>query len=412
MLRFSATVGRSWSAEPTVKRIYLDHNATTPQAPEVGQAMQPFFTSEFANPSSIHLDGQRVRHRLEEARAEVAAFLGGETDEIVFTGGGTESVNLAILGVARLRPGGHVVTTAIEHPAGLEACRQLEAEGHPVTYVPPGPDGAIDPDGVIAAIRPETVLVSVMHSNNETGVLQPVGPVGRECRRRGIPFHSDAVQSAGKTELRAKEVPADLLSIAAHKFYGPKGVGALYVRRGVRIRSLHPGGGQEDGRRAGTEPVALAVGMARACALARRLPFRYREWVGPLRDRLERGIRERLPGTRVSGANAPRLPNTASIRFPGMRAEEFLIRLDLEGFAASAGTACASGTPRPSHVLRAMGFGPAAVRQTVRFSLGVGNQPAEIDHLLDLLPALVGELRRGMPASAAAGSGSRRRWLG
>jgi cysteine desulfurase len=385
-----------------VNRIYFDHNATTPQAREVTEAMRPFFEEHFANPSSSHIDGQFVRHRLEAARAGVAGFLGALPEEVVFTSGGTEAVNLGILGVvAGASDGRHLVTTAIEHPAGLEACRRLQSEGWEVVAVPPDIHGAVDPDRVAGSIREDTVLVSVMHSNNETGVRQDLGPIGRECRRRGIPLHVDAVQSAGKVALRVEQIPADLVSIAAHKFYGPKGIGALYVRSGIGVRPLWCGGPQEGRRRGGTEAVALAVGMARACDLAAAGMERYAALVEPLRHRLEKTLVSMHPGAVIHGTGASRLPNTTSIRFAGLRGDELVIRLDLEGFAASIGSTCASGTHRPSHVLLAMGMSETEAGSTVRFSLGRGNGPDDLDLLERKMPQILAQLRDGDGAAVA-----------
>ncbi|MCZ6670273.1 MAG: cysteine desulfurase family protein [Acidobacteria bacterium] len=387
-----------------MKRIYLDNNATTPQAPEVTEAMRPFFEEHFANPASTHREGQKVRHRLEAARARVAELIEASPEEIVFTSGGTESINLAILGAARKRPDGHIVTTAIEHAAGLEAVRRFEEEGGTATYVRSRSSGDIDPQAVIDAIRPDTVLVSVMHSNNETGVLQPIEPLARECNRRTILFHTDAAQSCGKISISVRETPVDLVSLAAHKFYGPKGVGALYIRKGIDLLPQMFGGGQQGSRRSGTEATALAVGMGRACELARSAPGSYLERIAPLRDRLERGLVAAYPGATVNGSNALRLPNTSSVRFPGIRGEEMVISLDLQGIAVSPGAACSSGAHRPSHVLIGMGLGADLARSSVRFSLGLYSLPEEIDRVLQVIPEITAGLRgMGNRMSTAAG---------
>ena len=392
-----------------MKRIYLDNNATTPQAPEVTEAMRPFFEEHFANPASTHREGQKVRHRLEVARARVAELIEASPEEIVFTSGGTESINLAILGAARKRPDGHIVTTAIEHAAGLEAVRRFEEEGGTATYVRPRSTGEIDPQAVIDAIRPDTVLVSVMHSNNETGVLQPIEPLARECNRRTILLHTDAAQSCGKIPISVRDTPVDLVSLAAHKFYGPKGVGALYIRKGINILPLMFGGGQQGSRRSGTEATALAVGMGRACELARSAPRSYAERIAPLRDRLERGLVAAYPDATVNGSNALRLPNTSSIRFPGIRGEEMVIWLDLQGIAVSPGAACSSGAHRPSHVLIGMGLGADLARSSVRFSLGLNNLPEEIERVLQIIPGVTAGLRgMGNRMSSAAGRGGDR----
>ncbi|MEE9226435.1 MAG: cysteine desulfurase family protein [Acidobacteriota bacterium] len=376
-----------------MRRVYLDHNATTPQASEVTDAMRPFFEDKFGNPSSTHREGQEVRNAMEAARERVARFLGARAEEMVFTSGGTESINLAILGSAAGRHGGHVVTTSMEHPAGMEACRQLEGMGVSVTYVSPGDDGAVREDDLEASLRPDTFLVSVMHSNNETGVLQPLSRIAAICRERRIRFHTDAVQSAGKVPLGVSDPPVDLLSLAGPKLYGPKGVGALYVRRGVELPPLFHGGGQERRIRSGTPPVALVVGLGKAVELERNLPERFESRIGPLREKLETAVIRNIPGTRIHGEGSSRLPNTSSIGFSGLRGEELLIRLDLEGFAVSTGAACSSGTHRPSHVLLAMGQDPETARETARFSLGWENRSEEVELLLGRLPGIVEQLR-------------------
>lgn len=374
---------------------YFDHNATTPVAPEVLRVLSESIAEVYGNASSIHYFGQAAKQRLEAARREIATALGCDAREIVLTSGGTESDNLAIFGVARGATG-HIVTSSIEHPAVLNACAQLEREGCQVTYLPVGGDGIVDPADVRRALRPQTVLITVMHANNEIGTLQPVAEIAQIAREAGVVFHTDAVQTAGRIPLRVKDLGPDLLSIGGHKFGAPKGVGALYVRKGVNLKPLLFGGHHERDRRAGTENVPGALALARAASLA----F---DWTGlvPLRDRLEQGILDRVPATRVNGDPARRLPNTSNIRFEGIEGEAMVIALDLRGFAVSSGSACSSGAVEPSHVLLAMGQNPADARSSVRFSLGPGNTSEQVDSLIDAVTESVAHLRRISPAVLA-----------
>ena len=373
-------------------RFYFDHNATTPVDPRVRAAFVRVIDEYWANPSSIHQDGQRARVLMEDARRKVAAFLGAVPKEIVFTSGGTEAGNLAVLGAVRAddREHKHVITAAIEHPAVLEACRELEREGVAVTYLQPSRDGVVDVDVLKRMIRAETVLVSVMHANNETGVLQPLPAIGGICREAGVLLHSDGVQF--RDAVRVTELGVDLYSISGHKLNAPKGVGALYVRSGVKLNSMLHGGRQERGRRAGTENAALAVALGEACGLERLD-------VSKLRDRLERGICGRVPDCRVNGKN--RIANTVNIRFDGIGAESLLIALDLRGFAVSTGSACSSGSVEPSHVLLAMGLSAEEARASVRFSLGLGNDEAQVDALIEAVEEAVAQLRRLSPVYAS-----------
>jgi cysteine desulfurase len=371
-----------------VRHFYFDHNATTPVAPEVLRVFSETMAEVCGNASSIHYFGQTAKQRLEAARREIASALGCDAREIVLTSGGTESDNLAVFGVAR-GSGGHVVTSSIEHPAVLNACAQLEREGCSVTYVPVGGDGIIDP----ADVRPQTVLITIMHANNEIGTVQPVAEIARIAREAGVVFHSDAVQTAGRIPLQVRELGADLLSIGGHKFGAPKGVGALYVRKGVNLRPILFGGHHERDRRAGTENVPGAVALARAFSLG----F---DWHGlaALRDRLERGVLERIPAARVNGDKARRLPNTSNVRFDGIEGEAMVIGLDLRGFAVSSGSACSSGAVEPSHVLLAMGQRAEDARSSVRFSLGPGNTADQVEALVDAVVESVAHLRRISPA--------------
>jgi len=375
-----------------VRHFYFDHNATTPVAPEVLRVFSETMAEVCGNASSIHYFGQTAKQRLEAARREIASALGCDAREIVLTSGGTESDNLAVFGVAR-GSGGHVVTSSIEHPAVLNACAQLEREGCPVTYVPVGGDGIVDPADVRRALRPQTVLITIMHANNEIGTVQPVAEMARIAREAGVVFHTDAVQTAGRIPLQVRELGADLLSIGGHKFGAPKGIGALYVRKGVNLRPILFGGHHERDRRAGTENVPGAVALARAFSLG----F---DWHGlaALRDRLEREVLDRIPAARVNGDPARRLPNTSNIRFDGIEGEAMVIGLDLRGFAVSSGSACSSGAVEPSHVLLAMGQRPEDARSSVRFSLGPGNTADQVDALVEAVVESVAHLRRISPA--------------
>jgi cysteine desulfurase len=381
-----------------MQRIYLDHSATTPVHPIVLEAMLAYLGSEFGNPSSAHYFGQRARQAIEGARQAVAALIGARPSEIVFTSGGTEADNAATLGVAGHalrtqkqsgRSALHVITTAIEHDAVLNPCRALEASGVSVTYVPVGCDGIVSADAIRSALRPETALISVMHANNEIGTLQPIEEIGQIAAEAEIPFHTDAVQSAGKIPIDVNRFGVDLLSLSAHKFYGPKGVGALFIRKGVEIDPLLYGGGNERGRRAGTENVAAIVGLGKACELARRDMAEASAHLCELRNRLEQGLLVRIHGARVNGDPARRVPNTLSLLLPGVESESLVIALDLAGLACSAGAACSSGAVDPSHVLTAIGLRPAEARASLRFSLGSANTREEIDKALELIPAAV-----------------------
>jgi cysteine desulfurase len=394
-----------------VHRIYLDHNATTPVHPAVLDAMLPYFGAEFGNPSSAHYFGQRARQAIEHAREAVANLIGARSSEIVFTSGGTEADNAAIFGVMggvtghalhtqRKSAGAplHLITTAIEHDAVLNACRALEARGVSVTYVAVGRDGIVSPDAIRSAIRPETALISVMHANNEIGTLQPVEEIGRIAAEAGIPFHTDAVQAAGKISIEVNRSGASLLSLSAHKFHGPKGAGALFVRKGVEIAPLLHGGQNERGRRAGTENVAAIVGLGKACELVRADLAEASAHVSELRDHLENGLLARIPGARVNGDPTRRVPNTSSLMLPSVESESLVIALDLAGLACSAGAACSSGAVDPSHVLTAIGLTPAEARASLRLSLGRPNTREDIDRALELIPMAVAR-QRNMPSN-------------
>ncbi len=384
-------------------RIYLDYNATAPPLPEVVAAVNQAMTTTIGNASSVHTFGQQAKAELDTARTSVAALLGAESSEIVFTAGGTESDNLAVRGAAEaLEPAGrrHLITTTIEHEAILNTVRALERRGWAVTSLPVDTTGLVDPDALRAALRPETALVSVMHANNEIGTIQPIADLAAIARAAGVLFHTDAVQSAGKIPVDVKALGVDLLSLSAHKFGGPKGAGALWIRRGVRLVSYLTGGRQERSRRAGTENVPGLAGLGVAARLAiETLP--HREAVAALRDRLETNILASVPGTVVNGDPARRVPNTSNISFEGIEAESLLIALDLEGVAISTGSACSSGSLEPSHVLRAMGLPTARARNSLRFSLGSATTADEIDVVVNVLPRLVSRLRQlGRPSAA------------
>jgi cysteine desulfurase len=379
-----------------VVRIYFDHNATTPLHPAALDAVTATLAKEFGNASSVHAFGQQAKARLDTARQQVAALLGADPADVVFTGSGTESDNLAVRGVAEAaesRGRRHLVVSAIEHEAVLNTARHLARRGWDVTFVEPDQDGRITVEAVAAAVTPKTALVSVMHANNETGVVQPVAGIGTVARAAGAVVHTDAVQSAGKLALDVESLGVDLVSISAHKFGGPKGVGALWIRRGTRLAPILTGGRHERNRRAGTENVAGIVGFGVAAVEAMAALPDYGRALGALRDRLEAGVLARVPGTVVNGDRTNRVANTTNISFERVEAESLLIALDLEGIAVSTGSACSSGTLEPSHVLKAMRLPPSRTQGALRFSLGSTNTDAEVDRLLDVLPGIVEKLR-------------------
>jgi len=382
-----------------MKRIYFDHNATTPLAPEVLAAMLPYLTEEFGNASSIHAYGQNARGAVEEARASVAALVGARAADIMFTSGGTESNNHAILGAVAAAPGQvkHVITSAIEHVAVLDACRALAKSGINLTVLPVNRQGLVNPEDVRAAIRPETVLISLMLANNEIGTIEPVEEIGKIAAEKGIVFHTDAVQAAGKIPIDVEKLGADLLSISAHKFCGPKGVGALYIRKGTHLGPLLYGGHSERDRRPGTEDVAAIAGMGKAAELALGGMRKEGERIGGIRDRLERGLLDRVPHSWANGARAPRVPNTSNLTFPFIEGESMVIALDLKGLACSTGAACSSGAVEPSHVLLALGLAPEDARATLRLSLGHQTTEEEIDFALETIPPVIERLRRLSP---------------
>src|SRR2546427_1500694 len=384
-----------------MRRIYLDHNATTPLAPEVFEAMKPYWLDDYGNASSIHWYGQRAKAAVEAARVEVARLINADPSEVVFTSGGTESDNAALFGAVdaakrETNEKKHVITTSIEHHAVLHAARALERRGVEVTYLPVGSSGVVDPADVDRAIRPHTVLISVMHANNELGTIQPLEEIGRMARERGITFHSDAVQSAGKIPVDVRKLGLDLLSLSAHKLYGPKGVGVLYVRKGTALRPLLYGGPHERDRPPGTENVPGIVGLGRAASLAGERPDEEAR-LRTLRDDLEESVFDRIPMVAVNGDPKRRLPTTTNLRFDGVDGEALVIALDLKGVACSTGAACSSRSLEPSHVLAAVGLPPEQARSSIRFSLGRSSGREDVDYALDALPGVVEHLRAVSP---------------
>jgi len=373
---------------------YFDYAATTPIAPEVRAAMAPYLDGQYGNPSSFHTLGQAARAAVDRARDQVAALLGCRSSEVVFTAGGTEADNLALFGVALVAPSDrrHIITSAIEHHAVLEACHALERVGCEVTYLPVTAGGMVEADTLRAALTDRTCLVSVMHANNEIGTLQPIADLALLCRTRGALFHTDAVQSAGGASVRVADLGVDLLSLSAHKIYGPKGVGALYVREGVRLRPLVEGGGQERGRRSGTENVWGIAGFGRSAEMAREHALDT-AGVLALRERLVDGVLAGIPDCRLNGDRQRRLVGNANFTFPGADGESLILALDREGFAVSAGAACTTGQVEPSHVLRALGVPGHEATCSLRITLGRPTTAAEVDALLDALPPAVARIR-------------------
>ena len=384
-------------------RIYLDHNATTPVDPSAADAMARALTDLFGNPSSLHYYGQQAKAALDDARSAVGALLGAEPAEVVFTSGGTEADNLAIRGVAEsLEQSGrrHLITSGIEHEAVLNTYKGLARRGWRTTTLSVDATGTVSPDRLLDAMTDDTALVSIMHANNEIGTIQPVAALAAIAHARGALFHTDAVQSAGKLPLNIRTLGVDLLSISAHKFYGPKGAGALWIRRGVRLAPSAAGGKQERNRRAGTENMPGLIGMGAAAIKVLGTLRTEGPRLAALRDRLEEGVLAAVPQTIVNGARDLRVPNTSNISFDRVEAESLLIALDLEGVAVSTGSACSSGTLEPSHVLRAMNLPAHRAHNSIRFSLGAGNTEQQIDRVIAMLPTLVAKLRSLSTAGA------------
>ena len=379
-----------------MSRIYLDHNATTPVAPEVADRMDRALRELWGNASSVHHFGQQAKAAVDDARSQVAALVNGDSSEIVFTAGGTESDNFAIRGAAEameIAGRKHLIATTIEHEAVLKTFASLAKRGWRVTLLPVDASGIVSPDALREAMTDDTALVSVMHANNEIGTVQPLPELVQIAKSHGALVHTDAVQSAGKLPLDVKALGADMLSISGHKFYGPKGVGALWLRKGVRLTPFMTGGRQERNRRAGTENVAGIVGLGTAAALARQKVNDESMRLRTLRDRLEAGVLSSVRGAERNGSAEPRVPNTSNISFDRVESESLLIGLDLEGIAVSSGSACSSGTLEPSHVLKAMGLPHLRTLSSIRFSLGASNTEAEVDRVIKVLPPLVDKLR-------------------
>ena len=377
-------------------RVYMDHNATTPLAEAVADRMSAVLREEFGNPSSVHHFGQRAKAAVDEARSAVADLIGADPSEVIFTSSGTESDNFAIRGAAEaIEPSGRrqLISSGIEHEAVLNTLKALARRGWQATLLPVDTSGLVTGEALSAALTDQTAVVSIMHANNEIGTIQPVAEIARLAKSRGAVVHTDAVQTAGKIPVSVKALGVDLLSLSAHKFYGPKGVGALWVRRGLRLLPFMTGGKQERGRRAGTENVAGIVGMGVAARLAAAHMAEEGPRLAALRNRLEERILATVPGTAVNGDSRTRVPNTTNISFERIEAESLLIALDLEGIAVSTGSACSSGTLEPSHVLKAMGLPAHRTQNSIRFSLGTTNTEADVDRVAAVLPAVVDKLR-------------------
>jgi len=384
-----------------VRKVYLDNNATTPVHPEVREAVAPFLSELYGNPSSIHWAGRDVRKAVEDARQEIAAFFGCQPLEIVFTSSGTESDNLAIKGIAYRKgnAGKHIVTSAVEHPAVINTCRFLEGQGFRVTYVPVNRQGIVEPDAVRKAIEKDTVLVSIMYANNETGCIMPIPEIGRIAREAGALMHTDAVQAAGKIPIDWKELPVDLLTFSGHKVNGLKGAGGLIARKGVETTAVIHGGHQERGRRGGTENVVGIVGMGKAFSLLREhMTDEVRE-IRRLRDRFEKSLFERIPDLVLNGHPTERLPNTVNISFRFVEGEALLLNLDMMGIACSSGSACTSGSLEASPVLMAMGADPVDAQGALRFSFGMGNNDEDVEYAVGAVAAVVDKLRAMSPLS-------------
>jgi len=382
-----------------MKRIYLDYAATTPTHPEVARAMLPYLGDVFGNPSAIYCYGQEARSALEQARAQVAGLIGARSEEIIFTSGGTEADNLALIGVAYAHKnrGNHIITTAIEHHAIIETARFLEKRGFEVTYLGVDGQGLVDPDDVRRAIIDRTILISVMQANNEIGTIQPLAEIGGIAREAGICFHSDAVQAVGHIPVDVGELGVDLLSMSAHKFYGPKGVGALYLRKGTRLEALMYGGGQERNWRSGTENTPGIIGLGRAVELARQEMAQEAGQLTRLRDRLIQDTLQRISHSRLNGHPKKRLPNNVNISFDFVEGESLVLNLDLKGICASTGSACSSSSLEPSHVLLALGLPRPQAHGSLRFTLGKWTTESDIDRVLEVLPPIVARLRAMSP---------------
>ncbi len=381
------------------KLIYMDNAATTPMHPEVLKAMMPYLTDEYANPSTLYSFAGKPRQAIEDARNLVASLIGANAKEIYFTSGATESDNWAIKGTAYAleSKGRHIITSAIEHHAVIEPCQFLKKQGFEITFLPVDSDGLVDPNDVRNAITDQTILISIMHSNNEIGVIEPIAEIGAIAREKGILFHTDATQSVGKVPLDVNQLNVDMLSLSAHKFYGPKGVGALYIRKGVRIANFMHGGGQENGKRAGTHNVPGIVGLGKAAELAKETMAEESQYLTRLRDKLIEGILTKIPDSRLNGHPTKRLPNIVNVSIKGVEGESMIISLDMLGICSSSGSACTSGTLEASHVLLALGLTHELAHGSLRLSLGRENTEEDVDAVLNALPGIVERLRTISP---------------
>ena len=383
-----------------MKRIYLDHAATTPVHAKVAKVMAPYFSRDFGNPSTLYSYGREAKGALEEARAKVARLIGAkQPEEIVFTSGGTEADNFALCGIAwaNQEKGNHIITTSIEHHAVINICKFLEKRGFKVTYLPVDKDGLVDPLEVKKAITGRTILVSVMHANNEIGTVEPIEEIGKIAREKGIYFHTDAVQTLGHLPIDVDKLKVDLLAMSAHKLYGPKGVGALYIRRGTKIVPFLYGGEQENKRRASTENVPGIVGFGEACSLAEKDMAEEEKRLTYLRDKLIEDILKRIKNSRLNGHPTKRLPGNVNVSVEGVEGESMLLSLDLAGVCASSGSACTSSILEPSHVLTAIGISPEIAHSSLRFTLGKDNNEEDINYVLKVLPEIVERLRSMSP---------------
>ncbi len=381
------------------RKVYLDHNATTPVHPEVLEAMLPYYRENFGNASSIHSFGREAKVALDESREKVARFLNADPLEIYFTSGGTESDNLAIKGVAwaNRNKGKHIITSKIEHHAVLESCKFLEREGFEVTYLPVDRYGMVDPEELEKNLREDTILVTMMYANNETGAIEPIEELSKIVKEKGVYFHTDAVQAGGKIKIDVNKLGVDLLSLSAHKFYGPKGVGVIYIRRGVRLTPLAHGGHHEKARRAGTENIPGIVGLAKALEIAYGDMEKEEERLKSLTTSFFKKVSEKIPDVFLNGPPQKRIPNTVNLSFKGVEGESIILNLDLKGIAVASGSACTSGSLEPSHVLSAMGVAPDLAQSSLRFSFGRSNTMEDVDYVVEALPEIVSKLRAMSP---------------
>jgi len=382
-----------------MRRIYLDHAATTPVHPDVLETMLPYFTESFGNPSSIYSYGQEAKAAIEEARGKIAGLIGSRSEEIVFTSGGTEADNYAIKGIASANEpkGNHIITTSIEHHAVMETCLFLGKRGFRVTHVPVDEYGLVDPDEIRKAITDKTILISIMYANNEIGTIEPIAEIGKIARETGICFHTDAVQATGHIPIDVADLNVDLLSMSAHKLYGPKGVGALYIKKGTKITTFLHGGGQERGRRGSTENVPGVVGFGKAAEIAQGEMGEEQTRLAGLRDRLIAGLADRIDDIRLNGHPIQRLPNSVNVSIKFVEGESMLLNLDLDGIATSTGSACSSGSLEPSHVLLALGLSHEQAHGSIRFTFGRENTQEDVDRVLEVFPPIVAKLRAMSP---------------